>query len=173
MAEVPARRSHAHLLRGRNRARRLYHDARSTRRHEAIGRCTVHATYFPGQGDRPGYLLWVVRDTVVAQPFDSASTEFMGSPRVRARNRGRLLVLRDRPFERVGVQRRHAALHRRIAVSVGMVQTRRHRAWNRGATEQYIGLRLSPTAARPGHHQGRGEKETSGVSISLVGLVAG
>ena len=28
------------------------------------------ARYVPGQGNGPGYLLWVARDTVMAQPFD-------------------------------------------------------------------------------------------------------
>ena len=38
------------------------------------------ATYVPGpRGNSPGYLLWVARDTVMAQPFDPASAQLMGS----------------------------------------------------------------------------------------------
>jgi len=37
------------------------------------------ATYVHGQGNRPGHLLWVVRDTVMAQPFDAQSTQLTGS----------------------------------------------------------------------------------------------
>ena len=50
---------------------------RATR--SALFNAISEATYVPGQSNSPGYLLWVARDTVMAQPFDSASAQLMGS----------------------------------------------------------------------------------------------
>jgi Tol biopolymer transport system component len=37
------------------------------------------ATYVPGERNSPGYLLWIARDTVMAQPFDPVSAQLTGS----------------------------------------------------------------------------------------------
>ena len=82
------------------------------------------ATYVPGQRNSPGYLLWVARDTVMAQPFDPAVGAAHGIGRGRAWDGGRRLIRSDEPCQRVGVERRHAALQlRRVPLSVGVVRT--------------------------------------------------
>jgi hypothetical protein len=101
--------------------------------------------YFARPGDRQGYLLWVVRDTVVAQPFDPASREFTGSlvpvrgtedvssflgtgrSSVTVSNDGTLLY-------QTGGSRYQLGWFSPDGTALGTV----------GATDQYVGLRLSP-----------------------------
>jgi Tol biopolymer transport system component len=103
------------------------------------------AVYFARPGDRQGYLLWVVRDTVVAQAFDPASTGITGSlvsvpgtedvssfsgtgrTSVTVSSGGTLLYS-------TGGSRYQLAWFRPDGTALGSV----------GPTEQYIGLRLSP-----------------------------
>ena len=103
------------------------------------------ATYVPGQSNGPGHLLWVARDTVVAQPFDPSSAQltgpvvsvpgtedvasFFGTGRssVSVSNDGTLLYS-------AGGSRYQLGWFERDGTPRGTV----------GATNQYIGLRLSP-----------------------------
>jgi serine/threonine protein kinase/Tol biopolymer transport system component len=103
------------------------------------------AVYFARPGDRQGYLLWVVRDTVVAQALDSTSMEIRGSlvsvpgtedvasfsgtrrTTVTVSNDGTLLYS-------TGGSRYQLAWFTSDGIALGTV----------GATDQYIGLRLSP-----------------------------
>jgi serine/threonine protein kinase len=103
------------------------------------------ATYVPGQGDSPGYLLWVARDTVMAQPFDAQSAQLTGSAvavpgtggvashvasqrtSVSAANDGTLLYSS-------GGARYQLGWFGRDGRPLGTV----------GGIEQFIGLRLSP-----------------------------
>jgi len=103
------------------------------------------ATYVPGQRDRPGYLLWVAGDTVMAQPFDPASAELtglvvavpgtedvassLGTSRasVSVANDGTLLYS-------AGGSRYQLGWFERDGTPRGTV----------GAIDQYIGLQLSP-----------------------------
>ena len=89
------------------------------------------ATYFARPGDRQGYLLWVVRDTVVAQPFDPASTELTGSL-VSVPGTEDVSSFSGTGRSSVTVSNDGTLLyqHRRLALSVGVVQTRWHRAGN-------------------------------------------
>jgi serine/threonine protein kinase len=103
------------------------------------------AVYFDRPGNGQGYLLWVVRDTLVAQPFNAASNELTGSlvsvsgtenvssfggtsrANVTVSNDGTLLYS-------AGGSRYQLAWFRPDGTALGTV----------GATDQYIGLRLSP-----------------------------
>lgn len=103
------------------------------------------ATYVPGQSNSPGYLLWVARDTVMAQPFDPASAQLMGSvvavPGTEdvasfvATNRASLSVSNDGTLlYSAGGSRYQLEWFGRDGTPRGTV----------GAVDQYIGLRLSP-----------------------------
>ena len=101
--------------------------------------------YFARPGDRQGYLLWVVRDTVVAQPFDPASTELRGSlvtvlgtedvSSFSGTGRASMTVSNDGTLlYSTGGSRFRLEWFRPDGSALGTV----------GATDQYIGLRLSP-----------------------------
>jgi Tol biopolymer transport system component len=103
------------------------------------------AMYFARPGDRQGYLLWVARDTVVAQSFDPASTELMGSlvsvpgtedvSSFSGTSRASVTVSNDGTLlYSTGGSRYQLAWFRPDGTASGTV----------GATDRYIGLRLSP-----------------------------
>lgn len=103
------------------------------------------ATYVPGQSNSPGYLVWVARDTLMAQPFDSASAQLMGSavavPGTEdvassvATNRASVSVSNDGTLlYSAGGSRYQLGWFGRDGTPRGIV----------GAIDQYIGLRLSP-----------------------------
>jgi eukaryotic-like serine/threonine-protein kinase len=103
------------------------------------------AVYFAPPGDRRGYLLWVVRDTVVAQRFDPASSELTGSlvsvpgtedvSSFSATNRASVTVSKDGTLlYSTGGSRSQLAWFGPDGTALGTV----------GATDQYLGLRLSP-----------------------------
>ena len=103
------------------------------------------AVYFARPGNGQGYMLWVVRDTLVAQAFNPGSNELTGSlvsvsggeyvssfggtsrANVTVSNDGTLLYS-------AGGSRYQLAWFRPDGTALGTV----------GATDQYIGLRLSP-----------------------------
>jgi eukaryotic-like serine/threonine-protein kinase len=103
------------------------------------------ATYVPGQRNNPGYLLWVARDRVMAQPFDPASAQLIGSvvavPGTEdvassvAANRASVSVSNDGTLlYSSGGSRYQLGWFGRDGTPRGTV----------GAVDQYFGLRLSP-----------------------------
>jgi serine/threonine protein kinase len=104
-----------------------------------------NAVYFARPKNGQGYLLWVVRDTLVAQPFNTGSNELTGSlvsvsgtedvssfggtgrANVTVSNDGTLLY-------GAGGSRYQLAWFKPDGTALGTV----------GATDQFIGLRLSP-----------------------------
>ena len=103
------------------------------------------AAYFLRPGDRQGYLLWVVGDTVVAQAFDPASTGLTGSlvsvpgtedvSSFSGTSRSSVTVSSDGTLlYSTGGSRYQLAWFRPDGTALGTV----------GQADQYIGLRLSP-----------------------------
>jgi hypothetical protein len=103
------------------------------------------ATYVPGQRYSPGYLLWVARDTVMAQPFDPQSAQLIGSV-VAVPGTGGVA-------SSVATQRTSVSVSSDGTLLYSTGGSRYQLGWfgrdgalrgTVGAIEQYIGLRLSP-----------------------------
>jgi serine/threonine protein kinase len=103
------------------------------------------ATYAPGQGGNPGYLLWVARDTVVAQPFDLRTMQLTGSF-IAVPGTGGVASF-------VSTQRASVSVSTDGTLAYSSGGARYQLKWfdrdgtprgNVGGIEQYIGLRLSP-----------------------------
>jgi len=119
------------------------------------------ATYVRSQNNRPGYLLWVARDTVMAQPFDPASAQLMGAavavPGTKdvassvAMGRASLSVSNDGTLlYSTGGSRYQLAWFGRDGTPRGTL----------GPVDEYI--RAAPLARRPrgsGHHQGHDDSQ--------------
>ena len=102
------------------------------------------ATYVQGQGDSPGYLLWVAQDTVMAQPFDPDSAQLMGSV-VAVPGTGGVAST-------VSTQRTSVSVSNDGTLLYSSGGSRYQLRWfgrdgaprgTVGAVEQYVGLRLS------------------------------
>ena len=106
------------------------------------------AVYFVRPGDRHGYLLWVVRDTVVAQRFDPASNELSGS---------RISVPGTEDVSSFsGTRRASVSVSNDGTLLYSTGGSRYQLAWftsdgtvsgTVGPIDQYIGLSLSPDAS--------------------------
>ena len=103
------------------------------------------ATYVPGQGDSPGHLLSVARDTVMAQPFDAQSAQLTGSV-VAVPGTGGVASY-------VAIQRTSVSVSNDGTLLYSSGGARYQLGWfgrdgrpigTVGAIEQYIGLRLLP-----------------------------
>ncbi len=103
------------------------------------------ATYVPGPRNSPGHLLWVARDTVMAQPFDPQSAQMTGSV-VAVPGTGGVA-------SSVAAQRSSVSVSNDGTLLYNSGGTRYQLAWvgrdgtprgTVGAVEQYVGLRLSP-----------------------------
>jgi Tol biopolymer transport system component len=106
---------------------------------------TSDATYVPGPRDSPGYLLWIARDAVMAQPFDPQSASLMGSA-VAVPGSGFAAAV-------LSTQRASLSASNDGTLLYSSGGARYQLAWfgrdgtprgTLGAVEQYIGLRLSP-----------------------------
>jgi dipeptidyl aminopeptidase/acylaminoacyl peptidase len=104
-----------------------------------------NATYFARPGDRQGHLLWVVRDTLVAQPFDPASTEFTG-PLVSVRGTEDVSAFSGTGRSSVSVSNDGTLLYQTggSRYQLGWFGAEGTALGTVGATDQYVGLRLSP-----------------------------
>jgi len=104
--------------------------------------------YFPLPGVNRGYLLGVVRDTLVAQLFDPASAQLVGAPRPIADT--------EDVASFSGTNRASMSVSKDGTLLYGTGGTRFRLAWfgpdgaplgGVGETAQYIGLRLSPAGS--------------------------
>jgi len=103
------------------------------------------ATYVPGQRNSPGYLLWVARDTVMAQRFDPRSAQLMG-PVVAVPGTAGVA-------SSAGTSRASVSVSNDGTLLYSSGGTRYQLRWFGrdgtpreavGAIDQYVGLRLSP-----------------------------
>jgi serine/threonine protein kinase/Tol biopolymer transport system component len=103
------------------------------------------AAYIPGQRNTPGHLLWVARDTVMAQRFDPQSAQLMG-PVMAVPGTGGVASFLGPNRSSLSVSNDGTLLYSSGGVrsQLRWISRDGKPSGTVGAVEQYIGLRLSP-----------------------------
>ena len=133
------------------------------------------ATYVPGQHNSPGYVLWVARDTVMAQPFDPPSAQLMGSVVAVPGTGGRRVIRGDAtvPACPYPTTARCCTAQAAPAISWGGLDVTARRVEPLGPSSSTSGCASPLTAARCwSPSEMRRPMGISGGSISPVGLAA-